>query len=80
MNAKLGKQSMELDQILLLINYFEKASKKLILEDQRKQFPDVIQYFDNTIAYKSSIPTTFPQLNIFIDKQGILLVKSKFKK
>ena len=61
-------------------NYFEKASKNLILEDQRRHFPDVIQYFDSTIISKSSIPAIVSQVNIFKDKQGILRVKSKFKK
>ena len=61
-------------------NKFAKAIKLLIKEDQRKHFSDVISYFENPSRKLKDIPPIVSQLNIFRDGEGILKVKSKFRK
>ena len=62
------------------INLFAEATKQIITCDQRKYFSDVFEYFANKRTKLEDIPQIVSQMNVFIDNQGLLRVKSKFKK
>ena len=52
----------------------------LINDDQRKYFPDILEYFLNATAVNvTSMPNLVGQLNLFPDSDGIIRVKSKFR-
>ncbi|XP_068224857.1 uncharacterized protein [Palaemon carinicauda] len=62
------------------VNYSALALRKLILEDQQKHFMEIFSYFRLSSKPLKDIPPLVSQLNVFIDSDGILRVKSKFKK
>ncbi|XP_068218540.1 uncharacterized protein [Palaemon carinicauda] len=62
-------------------NLFAEASKRVVITEQRKWFPEIFAYFQNKNSFNlKAIPNLITQLNIFMDENGILRVKSKFKK
>ena len=50
------------------------------MEDQKRNFPDIVSYFEGKTNVLKDIPPLVNQFNIFQDPCGILRVKSKFKK
>lgn len=61
------------------INFFAEAIKRIILTEQRRYFTEVFSYFEKGSNLKE-IPLLVTQLNIYLDKSGLLRVKSKFRK
>ena len=60
-------------------NLFSKALSYLIINEQKKFFPDVFEYFYLGLSTLKDVPPLVSQYNLFIDDKGILRVKSKFK-
>ena len=57
----------------------EVAFDRLITEDQAKYFPGVTDYFSKREVAVKDVPSIVLQLNLFIDSDHIIRVKSKFK-
>ena len=55
-----------------------KALHLVILHDQKKQFADVFRYFHIKNPVTKDMPNLVSQFNLFVDKFGLLRVKSKF--
>ena len=62
------------------VNLFAESIKQIIISDQRKYFASVFYYFLGEKNKLEDIPAIVSQMNVFIDDQGLLRVKSKFKK
>ncbi|XP_068200128.1 uncharacterized protein [Palaemon carinicauda] len=60
-------------------NFFYLALVHLILNDQQNHFADVLEHFSKGFSAVKDIPGIVSQLNVFVDNDGILRVKSKFK-
>ena len=60
-------------------NYFQQAINHLILNEQHKYFSDVFEFFEKGIKVKRDIPEVVSTMNVYVDEQGLLRVKSKFK-
>ena len=60
-------------------NAFAEATRLVIKLDQRKYFPEVFDYFLQSKVHVT-IPPIVSQLNVYLDGQGLLRVKCKFKK
>ena len=60
-------------------NLFVKATNYLISSEQRKCFPDIFEYFHSGFSSIKDIPDLVSQYNLFVDENGLLRVKSKFK-
>ena len=58
-------------------NYFSEASKQIILREQVLQYPEIVDYFNSESRKIKDIPNLVSQLNIYMDKDGLLRVKSK---
>lgn len=54
------------------------AKLNIILREQRMVFPEVFEYFHSHCKTLKSTPKIITKLNVFIDKSGVLRVKSKF--
>ena len=63
----------------LTSNLFAEASKRIIVVEQMRHFPEIFSYFSKSSSNVKDIPNLVNQLNIFLD-HGVLRVKSKFKK
>ena len=61
-------------------NTFAEATTQIIGADQKKNFPKVFNYFQSTKKDSHFIPPIVTQLNVYLDEQGLLRVKCKFKK
>ena len=61
-------------------NYFAEASTRIIRSDQMKYFQDIFDYFENSRNKVSDIPPLVAKLNVFLDQERLLRVKSKLKK
>ena len=61
-------------------NTFAEATTQVIRVDHKKNFPQVFNYFQSTKKGSRSVPPIVTQLNVYLDEQGLLKVKSKFKK
>ena len=59
-------------------NFYKEASKLVIQNDQRQHFPDVFKYFSSSSRNLKDIPNSVNDLNIYLSKEGILRVQSKF--
>lgn len=57
---------------------FTKALGQIIQTEQRIYFSDVFEYFERKNKRLKDIPNLVKQLNVYLDQQGILRVKSKF--
>lgn len=76
LKAKIGKHDYtEVDEE----GVYQRSLNFLLLNDQRLNFPEIVQYFSKSDPKKKDIPNLVTQLNIFPDKAGILRVKSKFE-
>ena len=60
-------------------NLYNKILKFMLRADQLYWFPEVITYFLGSNFALKDIPDIVSKLNIFMDQDGILRVKSKFK-
>ena len=61
-------------------NHFSLAIRMLVSVEQRKHYPDVFSYFEKGLSSLKDIPSIVSRLNLFLDDDGLLRVKSKFKK
>ena len=58
----------------------QKALKTILIQDQAVSFPEVLDYFSRSNrGFVKDIPPLIHQLNLFMDSDGILKVKAKFK-
>ena len=60
-------------------NYYRDAVNLILSREQRIKFPEIFSYFSQQ-SNKSEIPELVKRLNIFVDKNGILKIKSKFER
>ncbi|XP_068224659.1 uncharacterized protein, partial [Palaemon carinicauda] len=58
-------------------NYYREAYHRVILLDQRSQFPEIFEYFNSASKKLSDIPPLVSQLNVYQDNKGLLRVKIK---
>lgn len=61
-------------------NFFAEASKLLLQRDQRKNFPEIFEYFSSDHRLLKDIPKLVSQLNIYVDGEGLLRVRSKLSR
>ena len=61
------------------VNYLASSLVKVIYKDQLIYFPDVFEYFNSGFKNLRDIPDSVTKLNLFLDDQGILRVKGKFR-
>ena len=61
------------------INFSETSSNYVLGVAQRASFPNIFDYFENKKGPRSEIPI-ITQLNLFLDKDGLLRVQSKMRK
>ena len=61
-------------------NYINEASEFLLLRDQSKHYSEIVSYFNSHPKTNKDIPHLVKRLNIYMDKKGLLRVKSKFGK
>ncbi|XP_064090003.1 uncharacterized protein LOC135204009 [Macrobrachium nipponense] len=66
----LGKQMIIICQV---VSYCEEAH-------QKHHFPEVFKYFDSSKRLLKDLPKIIGQLNLYIDKEGLLRVRSKLDK
>ena len=62
------------------LNSYKQASKLIILRDQQLFFPDIFDYFNCKEKRIKDVPNLVGQLNIYLDKEGLLRVRSKCDK
>ena len=62
-----------------VINLYSKAFNCLILQEQGSKFADVVSYFHNSKPKLMEIPDLINRYNVYMDEQGMLRVKAKFK-
>ncbi|XP_066947446.1 uncharacterized protein [Macrobrachium rosenbergii] len=58
-------------------NFFSEATRQIILKDQQSEFPEVFKYFHSNSRNVKDIPNIVKQLNVFMDRDGLLRVRSK---
>ena len=58
-------------------NFHVESVRSLILEDQKEHFPEVFEFFDSKVKQVKDIPNVVSQLNVYVDKFGLLRVKNK---
>lgn len=56
----------------------EHAFERIVISDQGKYFPDIIDYFSKRRVAIKNIPPLVLQLNLFVDSNSVIRVKSKF--
>ena len=61
-------------------NYFALAIARLLKHEQHKYFSDILYYFEKGFCPTKEVPSLVFQLNLFLDEQGLIRVKSKFHK
>ena len=59
-------------------NFLREASNFLLEKDQLSNYKDILDYFNSSSRNVKDIPDIVSRLNIFIDKNGLLRVRSKF--
>lgn len=57
---------------------YECSMKEIIKSDQHVHFSDIFKFFSTNHASRGNIPNLISQLNLFIDRDGILRVGCKF--
>jgi len=60
-------------------NIHDKALKHIIKLDQHIQYSEVIEYFNGN-SNKSNMPNIVGQLNVYVDGEGLLRVRSKMER
>ena len=61
-------------------NLCKQASKFVIMQDQQLNFPEIFEYFRCKNKRKKDMPNLVGQLNVYVDKEGLLRVCSKCDK
>ena len=61
-------------------NTYDKACKQIILRDQQIHFPDVFEYFNLKDKTLKKLPNIVSQLNLYLDPEGLIRVKSKCRR
>ena len=61
-------------------NFFADATKLVIRRDQRKHFPEMFEFFESRNRLLKDIPKLVGQLNVYVDQEGLLRVRSKMQK
>ena len=63
-------------------NFYDIGRKNIIRLEQRMQYPEIVKYLnlEEKNRKKSQTPKEMKQWNVFMDMEGILRVKTKFKK
>ena len=59
-------------------NYYELGIKSIIRIDQLKYFPVEVAYLKSLRSSKKDLPPLISRLNVFLDPDGLMRVKSKF--
>lgn len=62
------------------VDLYSDSFCSIILQDQHKHFPEILSYFNASCSTKSDIPLLVSQLNLFIDSNGIIRIKCKFRR
>lgn len=57
---------------------YQRASAQIILADQKRHYPEIFEFFSSSKKTNKSMPNIISQLNIFLDSDGLLKVRSKF--
>ena len=65
---------------LIIHDSYKSSLMLMILTEQKDKFPEVFNYFKNTNVPVKNIPNVVLQLNLFVDKLGLLRVGSKMMK
>jgi len=73
-NLKVGTDKYE---ILTDVDCKLQSYRSVIRSDQQKHFPEIFQYFEGKCR-KSDIPDLVSKLNVYLDEDSLLRVKSKF--
>ena len=58
----------------------DRALKFVVRSDQKIHYSEVLDYFNLPIKKVTELPAVIGQLNVFMDTEGILRVKAKFKR
>ena len=58
-------------------NYYDEAYVQIVRQDQLIHFPEVFGYFQNKSKTLKKLPNIVSQLNLFLDADGLIRVKSK---
>ena len=61
-------------------DYLDLARKEIISKEQRIEFTEIFEYFESKDKSLKNIPNLVLQLNIFLDQENLLRVKSKLEK
>ena len=61
-------------------NFFADATKLVIRRDQRKHFPEMFEFFESRNRLLKDTPKLVGQLNVYVDQEGLLRVRSKMQK
>ena len=61
-------------------NVSAQAAKLIIYQDQQSCFPEIFEYFNLRNKRRLDMPNIVGQLNIFVDQDGLLRVRSKCEK
>ena len=60
-------------------NFFHKTISRLIYIEQNKYYGEVFKYFNSSTKKIKDIPQIVNQLNLYIDQNSLIRVKSKFE-
>ncbi|XP_068226482.1 uncharacterized protein [Palaemon carinicauda] len=61
-------------------NFYDEACRQIIIRDQHVHFPDVFDYFHSKQKQLKNLPNIVAQLNLFLDSDGMVRVKSKCRR
>ncbi|XP_068224897.1 uncharacterized protein [Palaemon carinicauda] len=61
-------------------NFYDEACRQIIIRDQHIHFPDVFDYFHSKQKQLKNLPNIVAQLNLFLDSDGMVRVKSKCRR
>ncbi|XP_068235736.1 uncharacterized protein [Palaemon carinicauda] len=61
-------------------NFFAEASRLLLSRDQGCYFAEELEYFNSSERLLKDVPRIVGQLNIYIDREGLLRVRSKLSR
>lgn len=74
LRIKCGKNKQEKSAT----TYRTAAWRCLLQQEQQRHFPEVLEYLRSPSRRQRDIPELISQLNLFLDKDGIIRIKSKF--
>ena len=74
------KNPSRYSHLSLCANIEARAANFLVRSEQRRYYPNVVQYFSAPEKARKDLPNLVAQLNIFMDKDGLLRVGSKMNR